>query len=438
MGAILRTRSDTRPTKTVEALAAERSRVLHVEGPSQAGLVPIRERRTIAFVSTNWAGPWGGSELLWSEAALRLVARGHTVAANVYAWPTPAPQLQMLRQAGIGIEERRFASNLGPSWLQKLAGATIRAGAPRRLGRWLSGLHADLICLSIGSPDDDEALMSVCTTQKIPYVIIVQANREELWPNEQDARIWIDIFSRARRVCFVSQGNRALLESQLGIALPNAEVVRNPFNVRYDAKVPWPESGEPVKLACVGRLDPGAKGQDLLLQLMASDRWRTRPVQISLFGSGGGEDGLRRLSQRLGISERVRFCGHVGNVEAIWATHHGLVLPSRYEGLPLALVEAMLCARPVIVTDVAGNAELVEHGVTGFVAEAPTLRHLDDAMDQAWQARDDWQRMGQRAAIAARDLVPPDPAATFGEALVRLAAAEDDASFCGLTKPSRV
>jgi glycosyltransferase involved in cell wall biosynthesis len=141
-----------------------------------------------------------------------------------------------------------------------------------------------------------------------------------------------------------------------------------------------------------------------------------------LFGNGSCEEGLRRLAARLHLQDRVEFRGHVGDIEAVWADHHALVLPSRFEGLPITIVEAMHCGRPVIVTDVAGNAEVVEDGVTGFVADAPTERHLHQAMERAWQARQNWQSIGQAAARSIRALMPEDPAAEFGRKLLELAA----------------
>ncbi len=50
---------------------------------------------------------------------------------------------------------------------------------------------------------------------------------------------------------------------------------------------------------------------------------------------------LKRLKDLWSL-EQVKFDGFVDNIEAIWASHHGLVLPSRFEGLPLAVIEAML------------------------------------------------------------------------------------------------
>jgi len=58
------------------------------------------------------------------------------------------------------------------------------------------------------------------------------------------------------------------------------------------------------------------------------------------------------------------------------------------------LVEAMLCGRPAVVTDVGGNTEWIEDGRTGFVAEAPTAKSFGAALERAWLAQADWQKMG--------------------------------------------
>jgi glycosyltransferase involved in cell wall biosynthesis len=116
----------------------------------------------------------------------------------------------------------------------------------------------------------------------------------------------------------------------------------------------------------------------------------------------------------------VRFGGFVPDVHRIWADYHALVLPSRYEGLPISLVEAMLCGRPSIVTNVSGNPELLEDNVTGFVAAAPTAALLDEAMERAWTRRAEWPAMGVAAAEQVRRRVPPDPAAVFADQLLEL------------------
>jgi len=90
-----------------------------------------------------------------------------------------------------------------------------------------------------------------------------------------------------------------------------------------------------------------------------------------------------------------------------------LVLPSRCEGLPLALVEAMWCSRPAVVTDVGGNAELCVDDETGFVAGAPTPGVFGQALERAWGRRHEWQFMGQQARRRAEELIPKDPVGDF-------------------------
>ncbi|HYG35146.1 MAG TPA: glycosyltransferase [Clostridia bacterium] len=372
-------------------------------------------------MSTNWAAPWGGSEVLWSEAAEELVRKGHAAAASVYRWPKPAEQLSRLRKSGIVVHERGFPmASVRPVLLQKALRFLGHQASLRAFPAWLRGQKPDLICVSLGSPSEDTYLMDCCADCGVPYVIVVQANAEHIWPDDARARVLIRLFQNARRTFFVSRANLTLLETQLGIELHNGEVVRNPFNVRYDAVVPWPADNHLIKLACVARLDPRAKGQDMLLRVLASEPWRKREIAVSFFGKGEMEEGLKRLAERWGIGERARFCGHIDNIESVWADHHALILPSRFEGLPLAEVEAMLCGRPVIVTDVAGNAELVTEGVTGFIAEAPTERHLHQALERAWQKRSLWESMGKNAASSIRKFIPENPSAEFARRLLNL------------------
>ena len=174
------------------------------------------------------------------------------------------------------------------------------------------------------------------------------------------------------------------------------------------------------RLACVGRLAPQAKGQDLIIQTLASDSWKKRNIRVSFFGSGPSSQSLQLLIKRYNLSDIITICGHSSNVNNIWHSHHALILPSRYEGLPLAVVEAMLCHRIPIVTDVAGNREVVQDGLTGFVAPAPTVSYLQETLERAWTLRSEWQSMGQAAGQSIRSKVPEDPAQVFAHNLLAL------------------
>jgi len=95
-----------------------------------------------------------------------------------------------------------------------------------------------------------------------------------------------------------------------------------------------------------------------------------------------------------------------------------LVLPSRFEGLPLALVEAMWCGRPALVTAVAGNAELCLDNETGFVAPASSADLLAETMERAWDRRLKWSEMGRAARLRVEQIIPKDPVADFCQQLI--------------------
>lgn len=363
---------------------------------------------------------WAGSEELWGQAALRLSREGHQVSALVARYDPLAPRLQALQAAGAAVQVRAGRHARWPVRLWRRLEGRWRTRLDTDLA-WIKSQQPDLVCVSNGNYYDGLSYLEFCAAHKIPFVGIAQANAEWLWPNDHMADRILTAYENSQRVFFVSQSNLRLAETQLGASLLRAEVVRNPFNVAWSASPDWPKDDGVLRLACVARYEPAAKGQDLLFELMACEKWKARPLTVSLFGAGPNEKSLKRLVSRLGLQDNVRFRGHVDDVESIWREHHALVLPSRYEGLPLAIVEAMLCGRPCIVTDVGGNAELLEDNVTGFVAEAPTVKSFDEALERAWSARAEWREIGRTAGDSVRRSVHADPAAVFAQRLTELA-----------------
>lgn len=370
----------------------------------------------IAFYSFMGEYAWGGSEELWSRTAVRLKSEGHEVMALVDGMSQPRPRLDALKQEGVYVVE--------PPCRPPTFAARCIKGVRRRFFAYdASPLVAfgkfvpDMVCISDGGIVGGFGAMEWCIRESLPYVWVCQANSETWALNDGLVERLRFAYGQARMCCFVSQANRRLLELQIGDSIQRACVVRNPFNVRYDTRMEWPDDGPPWRLAYVGRVEPAVKGQDLLLQVLAQEKWRDRDIYVDIYGSGAMEQTTRRVASSLGVSDQVRFMGFSESVEEIWRSHHALILTSRLEGLPLAVIEAMLCGRPVIVTDVGGNREVVDDNETGFLAIAAVVEAVDEALERAWNARHKWRTMGAKAALKIREHVPADPIGVFAALL---------------------
>jgi glycosyltransferase involved in cell wall biosynthesis len=290
--------------------------------------------------------------------------------------------------------------------------------------RLFTKTRPDLVVFSDGGPFPFAEALELCVAKQLPFVTIGQSNSDKMWMDDQRAERFRRALGAARRCYFVSHANLRLAERQLGCRLSNAEVAWNPFNVAFDAAPAWPRllEGDELRLACVARLHPPSKGQDILLEALSGETWRNRHWRLTLYGDGPMRDIIARLAEQAGISERVFFGGHV-SPEVIWASDHVLVMPSRYEGLPLAMVEAMLCGRPVLATDVAGHSEILENEVTGFLAEAPTAVMVARALEKLWSKRTSLERMGKASAERIRKLLgTSDPALAFAEKIKSIVA----------------
>jgi glycosyltransferase involved in cell wall biosynthesis len=364
-----------------------------------------------AFVSTMTGYPWGGSEELWSQTATKLKRDGHDVQATVAYQAQPSDKVTMLAKQGINV-------GTYPVRPRGLVNRVITKLARRRVRAYsrLKQFKPDLVIISQGHNSGGFDWAKICQEASIPYVVIVQSNSEHMWFYDDEVEDAVAVYRKAQKVYCVSQGNLNLLRVQLSDPISNGEVVWNPYNVSTESVPAWPVRNGKWKLACVARLEPQAKGQELLLQVLARPEWRARPVELSFFGKGPHELTLRRLADMLQL-DQVYFRGHVASIEAVWEQNHMLVLPSRWEGLPLALVESMWCGRPAVVTEVAGNTEVCIDNETGFVAPAPTVPLLADTLERAWERREDWQRMGNAARSRAESQIPRDPIALFADHL---------------------
>jgi glycosyltransferase involved in cell wall biosynthesis len=111
-----------------------------------------------------------------------------------------------------------------------------------------------------------------------------------------------------------------------------------------------------------------AKGIDVLLQAMSIMRGRGNAVAVVIAGDGSERARLEAQARTLGLGpETVRFLGIRDDIPDVMEAADALVLPSRWEGLGVVLLEAAASLLPVVATDVGGIPEIVRDGITGFL-----------------------------------------------------------------------
>ncbi len=152
------------------------------------------------------------------------------------------------------------------------------------------------------------------------------------------------------------------------------------------------------------------KGHAFLLEAFGRVRERVPEARLLLVGEGPLGDSLRRRVREARMEGSVAFTGYRADASSILQGSDVFALSSLEEGMPNALLEAMACSLPAVVTDVGGNGEVVEEGVTGYLVpprqpelmaeritrllrEAPLRERLGGAGRERFEARFTLERM---------------------------------------------
>jgi glycosyltransferase involved in cell wall biosynthesis len=364
------------------------------------------------FYSCMSGMPWGGSEVLWQRAARLLQLGGHEVAVNFKWWPYKAPTLQHLEDHGASLWLREKP-------MRPLFKRMLSANGSRK--NWLDVEQPDVVLVTLGYHPDPVLIADQCLARRIPYAINIQCASNFFFIHGDRLEEYRQWYRNAEKVFFVSEENQLKLENNIAMKLENAQIIANPFNVSYDAAPAWPSTEPEFRIALVGRVHFQSKGQDIIVDVMRQPKWRKRALKVVFYGHDqGNKRQLLELIKMHGLEDQLEFSGFSESVEAIWEDNHALLLPSRYEGAPLVVIEAMLCNRIAITTDIGRNRELMDDNESGFVALGATVELLDEALERAWQKRHQWREMGQLAGQHIRQRYSDDPVRDFAEDLKKI------------------
>ena len=150
---------------------------------------------------------------------------------------------------------------------------------------------------------------------------------------------------------------------------------------------PWFKAGEPPVVLAVGRLTD-QKAFDVLIEAFSVVR-KKHPARLLILGEGENRPGLEALIGRLGLEQDVKLAGFVQNPYPYMAHASLFVLPSRWEGLPTVLIEALYLGAPVVATDCPGGSrDILQGGQYGKLVPVDAALDLANAMEESlWRRR---------------------------------------------------
>ncbi len=156
-------------------------------------------------------------------------------------------------------------------------------------------------------------------------------------------------------------------------------------------------SGGALKILAIGRLS-WEKGFDLLIRAFARLAHDFEGWSLEVWGEGPMRQQLQDLARTEGVGDRVRFPGLSSCPEEQFAQAEMFVLPSRYEGFPNVLLEAMAAGLPVVsFAGPAGPNAIIRHGVDGILVSPEDVVALSDAMRRLMESEVERQRLAARA-----------------------------------------
>jgi colanic acid/amylovoran biosynthesis glycosyltransferase len=257
--------------------------------------------------------------------------------------------------------------------------------------------------------------LAVYALSRVPYVVTVHGADAYTFRGRLARRLKRLVLRRAAAVLPVSQDIARTLD------LDDAPVLRMGVDTASIRAAVGERDPQPGLLVYIGRL-ADKKGVDVLLEALV----QVPSARVQVIGEGPERAALVALAARLGVADRVRFCGKLSKREvlAALARAHAVVIPSKVgaggdmEGTPVVLCEAMAAGVPVVASDLGGLGECIDHGITGLLVPPDDVDALSATLAKVLSGSIDLDALGRAAAAeAARSLDIGAIAAAYGRVL---------------------
>ncbi len=337
---------------------------------------------------TDCVGIYGAGQ--WNHVLLTtLHDRGYEVSCAQYQSDDPLFQ----ERQKLGIQHHWLqTNNLTTLYLNELN----NWAEPHEL---FQKIRPDFILFAQGGPLSNLTATEVARDMEIPYITVIHAVTEDWSITLAD---YLDRFTtvtaHAQSVVTVSQENLKVLHQKFRLDCNLGQVIYNgrpdryfqstPVNRRQQLRQEWgiPEDG----IVCIttARIDPckGYQYQVMAMQKLQEKGNTLDRLYFIWVGTGTVDDRIKKMVRELDVMNRVRFLGERSDIPDLLGAADIFILPSQYEGMPLAIMEAMAKGLPVIASAVSGIPE--ELGETGILIPDPKVdsQATIDALAQTLQA----------------------------------------------------
>lgn len=336
-------------------------------------------------------GP-GGAEMMVLRLSQELRDRGHTV-------------IPIGTSTGYGWLSGHFREALLAPEIFKLRGAIDPKGV-RRLARLLQKYEIDVV-------HSHEFTMAVYGTASsmllgLPHVITMHGGLKACKAlRRRIALRWA--MRNSRHTVMVSRATQQQFAGELGVSqkrftvVPNGVPVRvgNAVNVRKEFGI----TPTDCVLLAVGTLEVH-KGHRVLLEALAraTHAGLSAPWKLIIAGGRGGDqhESLLHLARACGLSDRVFIVVNRDDVPDLLAATDVFVIPSLWEGLPMALLEAMVAGKAIIASATAGIPEAIVDGREGILVPPGDVPALSEALQLMLTDPTGRKNFGEAAQLRAR------------------------------------
>ena len=333
----------------------------------------------------------GGAERVLSLLANALAAEGHgitliTLADRATDFFPIDPAIQR-----VGLAAQSMSGGL-------LDALRNNIGRIRQLRSALRGSNPEVLIAFC----DQANVLALLASRGLPCRVIVSERTDP--SRHVIGRLWSGlrrfVYPWADTVVVQTEAVAAWLRREIPRA--HIAVIPNPVLPPSVTKPTNSPESEPPVIIGMGRLSQ-EKGFDRLLAAFAAVSTAFPNWRLHLLGDGPLRAALQTEAERLGIAARVSFLGNITEPAGHLAAADLFVLPSRYEGFPNALLEAMAAGLPVLAFDCpSGPAAIIRPGVDGVLIQADDVPVLQEQMARLMADTGERQRLG-RAAVEVLD-----------------------------------